>query len=221
VSMRSKEFAHDYRYFPEPDLPPLHVDARWQAEVQAGSPKLPEHYRDILTTQYGLTGSEAKLATPSGAMAEYVLHVVSGAPDPRVSFNWIVNEVFRVVPPEDDKAVERFAVPAENLKGLVGLIHDGTISGKIAKDVFETMVQTGQDAASIVRTQGLTQVADAGELGSVVDRVLVDHPKVVDDWKGGKKAAMGFLVGQVMKATQGRANPALVNTLLGEKLRKA
>src|SRR5262249_19527022 len=137
-----------------------------------------------------------------------------------MSVNWILNEVYRVLDPEDEQAVAGFAISPVKLNGLVAVIKDGTISGKIAKDVFDKMVDRGEDAATIVRREGLTQVADAGELGSVVDRVLAEHPKVVDDWKGGKKAAMGFLVGQVMKATQGRANPALANTLLGEKLRK-
>jgi aspartyl-tRNA(Asn)/glutamyl-tRNA(Gln) amidotransferase subunit B len=219
VSMRSKEFAHDYRYFPEPDLPPLHVDERWQAEVRSGTPKLAEEYRDELVRK-GVSVHEARLATPSAAMAEYVVTTVSGSPDVQMSVNWILNEVYRVLDPEDEPAIAGFAIPPARLNGLVAAIKDGTISGKIAKDVFDKMVATREDAATIVRREGLTQVADAGELGSVVDRVLAEHPKVVEDWKGGKKAAMGFLVGQVMKATQGRANPALANTLLGEKLRK-
>jgi aspartyl-tRNA(Asn)/glutamyl-tRNA(Gln) amidotransferase subunit B len=219
VSMRSKEFAHDYRYFPEPDLPPLHVDADWQAEVREATPKSAEEYRDILTG-YGMSVHEARLATPSAAMADYVVRTISASPDPKLSTNWILNEVYRVLDPEDAQAIKDFAIPPANLNGLVAFIKDGTISGKIAKDVFDKMVAEREDAATIVHREGLTQVADAGELGAVVDQVLAAHPKVVDDWKGGKKAAMGFLVGQVMKATQGRANPALVNTLLGEKLRK-
>jgi aspartyl-tRNA(Asn)/glutamyl-tRNA(Gln) amidotransferase subunit B len=218
VSMRSKEFAHDYRYFPEPDLPPLEVDAGWQGRIRADSPPLPEHYRRILVDRYGIGAHEAALATPSAAMATYVLTTVSGARDPKIAINWVLNEVYRIVDPEDEPAVERSAISAERLLGLLGLIDEGTISGKIAKDVFEKMRETGEDARAIVDREGLTQVADAGELAAVVDRVLAQHGKVVEDWKHGKKAAMGFLVGQVMKATQGRANPALVNSLLGEKL---
>jgi aspartyl-tRNA(Asn)/glutamyl-tRNA(Gln) amidotransferase subunit B len=143
---------------------------------------------------------------------------VTGSADARAAFNWIVNDVYRFIQPEDEAAVRGFAIHPRHVQGLVGLIKDGTISGKIAKDVFEAMVETGQDAAAIVESRGLKQVADTGELGRVVDRILADHPKVVDDWKAGKKAAMGFLVGQVMKATSGKANPAVVNALLGEKL---
>jgi aspartyl-tRNA(Asn)/glutamyl-tRNA(Gln) amidotransferase subunit B len=217
VSMRSKEFAHDYRYFPEPDLPPLAISDEWLAEVRAGSPARPEAFRAKLE-ELGFTAQEARLATPSAAMADYVLHAVTGAADARAAFNWIVNDVYRFIQPEDEAAVRAFAIQPRHVQGLVGLIKDGTISGKIAKDVFEAMVETGQDAATIVESRGLKQVADTGELGRIVDRILAEHPKVVDDWKAGKKAAMGFLVGQVMKATSGKANPAAVNALLGEKL---
>jgi len=217
VSMRSKEFAHDYRYFPEPDLPPLAISDAWLTEVRAGSPPRPETFRAKLA-ELGFTAQEARLATPSAAMAEYVLQTVTGSADARAAFNWIVNDVYRFIEPEDEAAVRSFAIQPRHVQGLVGLIKDGTISGKIAKDVFEAMVETGQGAAAIVESRGLKQVADTGELGRVVDRILAEHPKVVDDWKAGKKAAMGFLVGQVMKATSGKANPAVVNALLGEKL---
>ena len=217
VSMRSKEFAHDYRYFPEPDLPPLAISDAWLTEVRAGSPPRPEAFRAKLA-ELGFTAQEARLATPSAAMAEYVLQTVTGSADARAAFNWIVNDVYRFIEPEDEAAVRSFAIQPRHVQGLVGLIKDGTISGKIAKDVFEAMVETGQGAAAIVESRGLKQVADTGELGRVVDRILAEHPKVVDDWKAGKKAAMGFLVGQVMKATSGKANPAVVNALLGEKL---
>ena len=217
VSMRSKEFAHDYRYFPEPDLPPLAIDDQWLAEVRAASPALPESFRARLEG-LGFSAQEARLATPSAAMAEYVVQAVTGSPDARASFNWIVNDVYRFIQPEDEASVRSFAIRPTHVNGLVRLIKDGTISSKIAKDVFEAMVETGEDAAAIVERRGLKQVADTGELGRVVDRVLAENPKVVEDWKAGKKAAMGFLVGQVMKATSGKANPAVVNALLGEKL---
>jgi len=218
ISTRSKEYAHDYRYFPEPDLPPLHVEDRWIAEIRAATPTLAaEYWRKI--EGHKVPSHQARLATPSRAMAEYVLETVSGAPDPQIAMNWVLNEVYRVVPAEDDEAVKTSPIPPARLIGLLRLIDDGTISGKIAKDVFDRMFQSGEEAQTIVTREGLTQVADAGELQAVVDRVLAANPKVVEDWKGGKKAAMGFLVGQVMKSTQGKANPALVNTLLGDKLR--
>ena len=217
VSMRSKEFAHDYRYFPEPDLPPLQIGDAWLAEIRAGSPDRPEAFRAKLE-RLGFSAQEARLATPSAAMAEYVLETVSASPDPRLSFNWIVNDVYRLLPPEDEDAVRRLNIRPAHVNGLVALIKGGTISGKIAKDVFEAMVETGVAPEEIVASRGLEQVADTGELGRVVDRVLAEHPRVVQDWKAGKKAAMGFLVGQVMKATAGKASPAVVNALLGEKL---
>ena len=218
VSMRTKEFAHDYRYFPEPDLPPLSVGDDWVATIRAESPLLPEHYRKTLVERFGVAAQEAQLATPSRAMAVYVLEALTASVDPKSSLNWIVNDVFRIVDPEDEEKVRALAITPAKVNGLVALIRDGTISGKIAKDVFETMAATGDDPRAIVEAQGLRQVADAGELGRVVDDVLARHANVVQDWKNGKKAALGFLVGQVMKATQGKANPAVVNTLLGEKL---
>jgi aspartyl-tRNA(Asn)/glutamyl-tRNA(Gln) amidotransferase subunit B len=132
----------------------------------------------------------------------------------------VLNEVLRELAGDDDRAVAACPVPPSHLVGLLRLIDDGTISGRIAKDVFETMYRSGESAESIVRREGLTQVADAGELAAVVDQVLAAHPKVVADFGAGKKAALGFLVGQVMKSTGGRANPAVVNALLGEKLPK-
>src|SRR5262249_6107255 len=129
-------------------------------------------------------------------------------------------ELLRVLPAADDQAVARSPIPPRHLAGLLGLIDDGTISGRIAKDVFEKMLASGESARAIVEREGLTQVADTGALASVVEEVLAAHPKVVEDYRGGKKAALGFLVGQVMKSTGGRANPALVNTLLAEKLPK-
>ena len=220
VSMRSKEFAHDYRYFPEPDLPPLALPERWVAEIRQSLPELPAARRRRFTEAYALSPYEADLLTQGRGLADYFERAVREYARPKVVANWVLNELLREVPADDDLAVAACPIPPGNLIGLLRLIDAGTISGKIAKDVFEKMYRSGEDAGTIVGREGLTQVADAGELAAVVDRVLAENPKVVEDWKGGKKAAMGFLVGQVMKATQGKANPALVNTLLGEKLPK-
>ena len=132
--------------------------------------------------------------------------------------NWVMSELLRVVPADDERAIRESPVPARNLAGLIKLIDDGTISGKIAKDVFEKMAQSREDAATIVQREGLTQVADTGALGAIVDQVLAANPKAIADWKAGKAAAAKSLVGQVMKATQGKANPAIVNRLIEEKL---
>src|SRR3990167_9319214 len=218
VSMRSKEYAHDYRYFPEPDLPPLQVGAGWVEAIRAGLPELPAARRQRFAAAYGLSAYDADLLTQGRALADYFEAAVREHPRPKAVANWALNELLRELPADDDRAVAACPIPPRNLAGLLRLIDDGTISGKIAKDVFEKMYRTGQDAPSIIEREGLTQVADSGELSRIVDQVLAANPKVVEDWRSGKKAALGFLVGQVMKATQGRANPGMVNRLLGEKL---
>ncbi len=220
VSMRSKEYAHDYRYFPEPDLPPLEIAPGLVEEVRASLPELPATRRRRFTLQYELSAYDADLLTQGRGLSEYFEEVTREYPKPKIAANWVLNELLRELPGDDDTAIASCPVPPRNLAGLLRLIDDGTISGKIAKEVFEKMYQSGEPAEAIVSREGLRQVADAGELGAVVDRVLSSHPKVVEDWKGGKKAALGFLVGQVMKSTGGRANPALVNALLAEKLPK-
>jgi aspartyl-tRNA(Asn)/glutamyl-tRNA(Gln) amidotransferase subunit B len=220
VSMRSKEFAHDYRYFPEPDLPPLEVDARWVDEIRAGLPELPAARRARFAEAYGLSAYDADLLTQGRGLADYFEAAAHAHGKAKIVANWVLNEVLRELQGDDDRAVAACPVPPEHLVGLLKLIDDGTISGRIAKDVFDKMYRSGEAADAIVRREGLTQVADAGELASVVDQVLAANPKVVADFQTGKKAALGFLVGQVMKATGGRANPAIVNALLGEKLPK-
>ena len=160
------------------------------------------------------------MATQSRGLADYFEEAAKDSPNPKAIANWVLNEVLRVVPGDDEKAITLCPIKPANLAGLVALIEDGTISGKIAKDVFEKMCRSGEDARTIVSREGLTQVADAGELGAVVDTILAEHAKVALDYKAGKKAAMGFLVGQVMKATAGKASPAVVNSLLAEKLSK-
>jgi aspartyl-tRNA(Asn)/glutamyl-tRNA(Gln) amidotransferase subunit B len=220
ASMRSKEYAHDYRYFPEPDLPPLRVEARWVETVRATLPELPAARRRRLIETHGLSAYDADLLTQGRGLADYFEAAVGEYPRPKVVANWILNELLRELPGDDDRAVAACPVPPRHLAGLLRLIDDGTISGKIAKDVFDRMYRSGEDPRAIVTREGLTQVLDAGALGRLVDEVLAANPKVVQDWKAGKKAALGFLVGQVMKATEGRANPALANTLLIEKLSK-
>ncbi len=220
VSMRSKEFAHDYRYFPEPDLPPLDLRAGWVDEVRARLPELPAARRVRFQSAYALSPYEADLLTQGRGLADYFEEAIRGAGKPKAVANWVLNELLRELPADDDRAVAACPIPPANLVGLLALMDDGTISGKIAKDVFEKMYRSGDTAQAIVSREGLTQVADEGALGAAVDRVLGEHAKVVDDFRAGKKAALGFLVGQVMKSTQGKANPAVVNRLLEEKIRK-
>jgi len=220
VSMRSKEFAHDYRYFPEPDLPPLDVQPAWVDEVRARLPELPEARRARFQSAYGLSAYEADLLVQGRGLADYFETAAKAAGKPKSVANWVLNELLRELPGDDDRAIEACPISPANLAGLIGLIDDGTISGKIAKDVFEKMYRSGDTAQAIVSREGLTQVADEGALGATVDRVLAQHAKVVEDYRAGKKAALGFLVGQVMKSTDGKANPALANRLLIEKLPK-
>jgi len=220
VSMRSKEFAHDYRYFPEPDLPPLDVESHWIEAVRATLPELPAAKRQRFAKVYLLNAHDADVVTQSQGVANYFEEAAKESSNPKAIVNWVVNEVLRIVPLDDEKAIKLFPIKATDLTGLVTLIEDGTISGRIAKDVFEKMYQSGEDARTIVSREGLTQVADEGTLGSVVDQVLAEHAKVAQDYKAGKKAALGFLVGQVMKLTAGKASPGVVNSLLIEKLSK-
>jgi aspartyl-tRNA(Asn)/glutamyl-tRNA(Gln) amidotransferase subunit B len=220
VSMRSKEYAHDYRYFPEPDLPPLDVQPAWVDEVRARLPELPVARRARFQAEYALSAYEADLLTQGRGLADYFEEAARGSGKPKAVANWVLNELLRELPPDDDRAVAACPIPPASLVGLLRLIDDGTISGKIAKEVFDKMYRSGDAALAIVSRDGLTQMADEGALGTTVDRVLVEHAKVVEDYRAGKKAALGFLVGQVMKSTGGKANPAVVNRLLMEKLPK-
>jgi aspartyl-tRNA(Asn)/glutamyl-tRNA(Gln) amidotransferase subunit B len=218
VSMRSKEYAHDYRYFPEPDLPPLDVQAGWVDEIRRTLPELPAARRRRFAEAYGLSLHEAALLTQGRGLADYFETAARGYDKPKIVANWVLNELLRELAGDDDAAVAACPIPPDNLRDLLRLIDDQTISGKIAKDVFEKMYRSRESARAIVEREGLTQVDDTAALASVVESTLAAHPKVVEDYRAGKKAALGFLVGQVMKSTGGRANPALVNRLLMEKL---
>ena len=219
-SMRSKEFAHDYRYFPEPDLVPLTFDPARIEAVRAGLPELPRARRARFVAEYRLPDYDAAILTQSRALADYYEAAAREAGNAKAVSNWIMSEVLRVVPGDDEGALAGFAIPPAHLGGLVRLIDDGTISGKIAKDVFEKMLRSGDAPAVIVQREGLTQVADAGALESVIARVVADNPKPVEDWKRGRTAAAQALVGLVMKATGGKANPAVVKRLLEAKLQE-
>src|SRR5881409_4133855 len=220
-AMRSKEYAHDYRYFPEPDLVPLELEPSFIAEIQANLPELPRARRQRFVSQHGLPPYDADVLTQSRALAEYFEAAVRDFPNAKVVSNWVMSELLRVLPGDDETAIRETRITPSRLAGLLTLVDDGTISGKIAKDVFEKMFRSGDDAAAIVKREGLTQVADTGALERIVDDVLAANPRPVDDFKKGRSAAKGALVGLVMKATQGKANPGLVNSILEEKLSKA
>jgi aspartyl-tRNA(Asn)/glutamyl-tRNA(Gln) amidotransferase subunit B len=229
-SMRSKEFAHDYRYFPEPDLVPLRIDRAWVDAIRAGLPELPRARRERFVSQYGLPTYDADVLTQARALAEYHEEATQALKEAAPSLtlsqaakhtsNWIMSEILRVLPADDEVAIREAKLTPRHLAGLLKLIEDGTISGKIAKDVFQKMVVSGEDARAIVAREGLTQLADEPALAAVIDHVIARNPKAIEDFRKGKTAAAKALVGQVMKATQGKANPAIVNRLLEEKLSK-
>ena len=217
-SMRSKEYAHDYRYFPEPDLVPLTLDRARVAEIRAGLLELPRQRRQRFVSQYGLPQYDAELLTQSRALAEYFEAAVRELSQPKIVSNWIMSELLRELPADDERAIESSPITPERLAGLLKLVEAGTISGKIAKDVLQKMFVSGEDARVIVSREGLTQVADEAALGAVIDRVIAQNPKAIEDYRRGKTVAAKALVGQVMKATGGKANPGIVNRLLEEKL---
>jgi aspartyl-tRNA(Asn)/glutamyl-tRNA(Gln) amidotransferase subunit B len=220
-SMRSKEFAHDYRYFPEPDLVPLELERRWVDEIHAGLPELPRARRQRLVAELGLPGYDAGILTQSRALAEYYEAAVRAFPQPKIVSNWVMSELLRKLPGDDERAIAGAPITPARLAGLLRLIDDGTISGKIAKTVFEKMFETGEDASAIVGREGLTQVADAGALEAMVDAAIAANPRAVDDFRKGKTAAAKALVGQVMKVSGGKANPAMVTRLVEQKLMKS
>jgi len=217
-SMRSKEYAHDYRYFPEPDLVPLVLDGAFVEGIRRELPELPRARRQRFVERYGLPAYDATLLTQSRALADYFEAAVREAPNAKAVANWIMSDLLRVLPADDETAVAGSRIPPAHLGALVRLIDEGVISGKIAKTVFETMWKEGADPRRIVEREGLTQVADADALGLLVDQVIAANPRAVDDFKKGKTVAVKALVGAVMKATQGKANPELANRLLQEKL---
>src|SRR5256886_1691782 len=217
-TMRGKEQAHDYRYFPEPDLVPLELSRASVEAVRADLPELPAARRQRFVREYGLPTYDADLLTQTRALADYYEAAVREVPHPKLVSNWMMSELLRAIPADDERALAASPISPRHLAGLLRLVADGTITGKIAKDVFEKMFRSGEDALTIVGREGLTQIADTAALGAVVDQVLRANPKAVEDWRRGKKAAAGALVGQVMKATQGKANPSVVNSLLEAKL---
>jgi aspartyl-tRNA(Asn)/glutamyl-tRNA(Gln) amidotransferase subunit B len=216
-SMRSKEQAHDYRYFPEPDLVEVSIDDAWLERVRAELPELPEARKRRFIDRYGLPDYDAWVLTGSRAMADYYETAVRAHDNAKSIGNWIMTEVLAILNREEGEIAE-FPVTAERLAGLVRLIDAGTISGKIGKQVFKEMLAGGGDPAEIVKKQDLAQVSDAGEIERVVDEVLAANAKSVADYKRGKDRALAALVGQVMKATRGKANPQMVNEMILKRI---
>jgi aspartyl-tRNA(Asn)/glutamyl-tRNA(Gln) amidotransferase subunit B len=223
VSQRDKEYADDYRYFPEPDLPPLVVSREWVERVRLAMPELPDERRDRLVSQYGLSERDAEPLTAEKALADfYEATIAAGSPaDPsaraKAAANWTLVELRRLLNLEGlDITASR--VSPSGLAELLGLIDDGKISGKQGKEVLEKAFRSGETPAFVVRAEGIVQMSDSGELEQIVAEVLAENPKAVEDYRAGKTASLQFLVGQVMKRTKGRAKPDMVSPLLLDKL---
>jgi aspartyl-tRNA(Asn)/glutamyl-tRNA(Gln) amidotransferase subunit B len=220
-SMRTKEYAHDYRYFPEPDLLPLVVGEDWVAKVAAELPELPDGRRERFARQYDLPQYDADVLTARKDVADYYEAAVAHHANAKALSNWIMGDILRVLHERKLDAaliIRDWPVTAAQLAGLVRLIDEGKISGKIAKTVFERMLESGEPAEAIVAAEGLMQISDEKAVLAAVETVLVNNADKVAEYRGGKDKLFGFFVGQVMKATQGKANPTTVNELLKAKL---
>lgn len=214
--MRSKEEAHDYRYFPDPDLLPLKLDPAWVEEIKSTLPELPDEKKARFIAEYGLTDYDASVLVAEKASADYFETVAKGR-DGKLAANWVTSELFGVLK-RLGKGIEESPISGESLGGLIELISNDTISGRIAKDVFAEMLETSKSAAQIVEEKGLRQVTDTGAIGAEIDKILAANPDKVADYRGGKDKLFGFFVGQIMKATGGKLNPTMLNDLLKEKL---
>lgn len=218
--MRSKEEAHDYRYFPEPDLVPVLVGEKWIAEVQQSLPEHPTSRRDRFITEYALPRYDAEILTSEKSYADYFeesLRHLGGRGNAKTVSNWVMTEVLRVIN-EQKISIAEFRVPPANLARLISLANDGTISGKIAKEVWEEMLKTNEDPKVIVDRKGLVQISDRSTIAKIVDDVLEENQAQVQKYRAGNEKVLGFFVGEVMRITKGRANPGMVNDILKEKL---
>ncbi|MBF0095423.1 MAG: Asp-tRNA(Asn)/Glu-tRNA(Gln) amidotransferase subunit GatB, partial [Alphaproteobacteria bacterium] len=215
-SMRSKEMAHDYRYFPDPDLLPLEFDDAFVDRIRATMPELPDPKKVRFMTEYGLSSYDASVLVVDKATADYFETVARGR-DPKTAANWVITNLFGALN-KSGKDISDCPVRAENLGALIDLMTDNTISGRIAKDVFELMMETGKTPGVLVEEKGLRQVTDTSAIEQAIDEVMAKNADKVAQYRGGAEKLIGWFVGQVMKATQGKANPAMLNELLKKKL---
>jgi len=215
-NMRSKEEAHDYRYFPDPDLLPLELDADWVEQLRQELPELPDAKRQRFKTEYDLSADDAGVLVAERETAEYFEQVAAGR-DGKLAANWVMGELFAAL---NAAGLEIAASPvsAAQLGGLVDRVADNTLSRRIAKEVFEIMFESGGEADAIIDAQGLKQVSDSGAIEAVVDQIIADNPDKVAEYKSGRDKLMGWFVGQVMKASQGKVNPQMANDMLNKKL---
>jgi aspartyl-tRNA(Asn)/glutamyl-tRNA(Gln) amidotransferase subunit B len=217
LSMRGKEEAHDYRYFPEPDLVLIRIEEKWIEEMRKTLPELPDKKKKRFVEIYTIPEYDAEVLTSSKPLSEYFEKCVELFPNPKVVSNWIMGDILRALK-KDNIEIGNCPLTPQRLAGMLKMIENATISGKIAKTVFEEMYKTGKTADIIVKEKGLVQITDEDELKRIVDEVLSNNAKEVEQYRKGKKKLFGFFVGETMKATKGKANPQLVNSLLKERL---
>ena len=216
-SMRGKEEAHDYRYFPEPDLVPMMVEQKWIDDIKASLPELPDIKRQRFVSEYGIPESDADLLVSEKSVADWFEESVRYGGQPKIVANWVKGDLMKLLN-EENKTIEECSVTPKHLVDMLAMMDKGTISGKIAKTVFEEMYRTGKDPETVVKEKGLIQISDAGAIEEAVENVIARNPKEVERFKGGEDKLIGFFVGQVMKLTKGKANPQMVNELLKKKL---
>lgn len=215
-SMRSKEDAHDYRYFPDPDLAPVIIDRDFVEELKKSLPELPDQKRERFIAEYNIPVYDAEVLTSVRQLSEYYEDVIKSGANPKKASNWIMSELMGQI--QDPEDIMNFPVKSADLAALLKLIDDNTISGKIAKTVFRDMIETGEKPETIIEEKGLKQVSDTSEIEAIIDKVIASNQQSVDDFRNGKEKAIGFLVGQVMKESRGKANPQIVNEILIKKL---
>jgi aspartyl-tRNA(Asn)/glutamyl-tRNA(Gln) amidotransferase subunit B len=218
--MRSKEEAHDYRYFPDPDLPLLVVDREWIKQVERSMPELPESRRKRFVTQYALSEYDAGVLATTRGLADFFEEAAKLSGHPKAAANWIMGDLLRFYKDSntDIKDLSNSPVKPKMLADMISLVEQGTISGKIAKTVMEEMCATGKAPQAIIEEKGLVQISNTDEIEKIISKVLDDNPKPVEQYRQGKTGNFGFFVGQVMKATGGRANPQTVNEILKKRL---
>ena len=215
--MRSKEDAQDYRYFPEPDLTPIVISDEYLEKIKSAQPEMQPQKIERYVSQYGIPKYDASIITGTKRMADFFEEVTAINNKPKKAANWLMTETLRL---QKEKSMDADEIPfsAKNLASLIDLADEGTVNNTVAKEIFEKIFEEDVDPVSYVEEHGLKSVSDEGELSAILDEVIANNPQAVEDYRGGKKKAIGALVGQVMKATGGKANPAVINKLLMEKL---
>ena len=217
LSMRSKEAAHDYRYFPEPDLVPLRISDTWRDQLRATMPELPAQKRARYATQYGLKEYDIEVLTATKELGAYYEQALAAGGDPKMTANWVMGDLMAALKAEN-KEITESPVTAQNLADLINRIATGELSGKLAKEIFPKMYSEGLAAGVIIDRDGLKQISDTGAIEKIIDEILAANPKQLEQYRAGKTTVIGFFVGQIMKATKGQASPGVVNDLLKAKL---